>query len=99
VQAPGSQKKLWNRNFSLLWQGQVVSSIGKQMFALAAMLWLKGLTDSGTLRGLIMTVALLPMVVLGPVAGVLVDRFSRQRLIAWTDIAGGALVLAAAVPT
>jgi len=67
-------RRLWNRNFSLLWQGQVVSSIGKQTFALAAMLWLKQLTDSGTLMGLVMTAALLPMVVLGPVAGVVVDR-------------------------
>ena len=91
-----AKKKLWNRNFSLLWQGQVVSSIGKQMFALAAMLWLKELTDSGTLMGLIMMVALLPMVVLGPVSGVVVDRWNRQKLIAWTDIAGGVLVLAAA---
>jgi MFS family permease len=89
--------RLWNRNFTLLWQGQVVSSIGKQTFALAAMLYLKQLTDSGTLMGLIMTVALLPMVVLGPVAGVLVDRWNRQRLIAWTDLAGGFLVLGAAM--
>lgn len=87
--------RLWNRNFSLLWQGQVVSSIGKQAFAVAAMLWLKQLTDSGTLMGLVMTVAMLPMVVLGPVAGVIVDRWNRQRLIAWTDLAGGVLVLAA----
>ncbi len=89
-------KALWNRNFTLLWQGQVVSSIGKQTFALAAMLWLKQLTDSGTLMGLVMTVALLPMVVLGPIAGVVVDRWNRQKLIAWTDLAGGVLVLAAA---
>jgi MFS transporter, DHA3 family, macrolide efflux protein len=36
------------------------------------------------------------MVVLGPIAGVMVDRWNRQRLIAWTDLAGGFLVLAAA---
>lgn len=94
--AESSAKRLWNRDFSLLWQGQVVSSIGKQMFALAAMLWLKRLTDSGTLMGLVMTVAILPMVVIGPIAGVMVDRWNRQQLIAWTDIAGGLLVLAAA---
>jgi MFS family permease len=87
---------LWNRNFTLLWQGQLVSSVGKQAFAVAAMLWLKQLTDSGTMMGLVMTVALLPMVVLGPIAGVVVDRWNRQRLIAWTDLAGGVLVLAAA---
>ncbi len=94
--AESSAKRLWNRDFSLLWQGQVVSSIGKQMFALAAMLWLKRLTDSGTLMGFVMTVAILPMVVIGPIAGVMVDRWNRQQLIAWTDIAGGLLVLAAA---
>lgn len=93
--ASSSPVRLWNRNFTLLWQGQVVSSIGKQAFAVASMLWLKQLTDSGTLMGLVMTVALLPMVVLGPVAGVIVDRWNRQRLIAWTDLAGGVFVLAA----
>jgi MFS family permease len=88
--------RLWNRDFTLLWQGQLVSSIGKQAFGLAAMLWLKELTHSGTLMGLVMTVSLLPMVVLGPVAGVVVDRWNRQKLIAWTDLAGGALVAVAA---
>ena len=87
---------LWNRNFTLLWQGQIVSSIGKQTFALAAMLWLKQITESGTLMGLVMTAALAPMVILGPIAGVLVDRWDRRRLIAWTDLAGGFLVLGAA---
>jgi MFS transporter, DHA3 family, macrolide efflux protein len=89
--------RLWNRNFSLLWQGQVVSSIGKQAFAVSAMLWLKHLTDSGTLMGLVMTTALLPAVLLGPIAGVVVDRWNRRKLIAWTDIAGGAFVLVAAL--
>ena len=73
-----------------------MSSIGKQTFALAAMLWLKQITESGTLMGLVMTAALAPMVILGPIAGVLVDRWDRRRLIAWTDLAGGFLVLGAA---
>jgi DHA3 family macrolide efflux protein-like MFS transporter len=94
--APAAPARLWNKNFALLWEGQVVSSIGKQTFALAAMLWLKQITDSGTLMGLVMTIAMLPMVVLGPIAGVIVDRWNRQRLIAWTDLAGGFLVLGAA---
>ncbi len=89
-------QKLWNRNFSLLWEGQLVSSIGKQTFGVAAMLWLKELTQSGTLSGLVMSVALLPMVILGPIAGVFVDRWNRRNLIAWTDIAGGLFVLLAA---
>ncbi len=89
--------RLWNRSFALLWQGQLVSSLGKNAFQLAALLWLKETTGSGTLSGLIGGVAMLPMVLLGPFAGVFVDRTNRGRLIAWTDIAGGVIVAIAAV--
>jgi DHA3 family macrolide efflux protein-like MFS transporter len=89
-------KRLWNRSFALLWQGQLVSSLGKNAFQLAALLWLKETTGSGTLSGLIGGMATLPMVLLGPIAGVFVDRTNRGRLIAWTDIAGGVLVSIAA---
>lgn len=93
-----SGEQLWNRNFTLLWQGQLVSSVGKQAFALTCMLAVKDLTGSGSVMGLLMALAILPSVLLGPVAGVLVDRLDRRKLIAWTDLAGGlALLLAFAV--
>ena len=88
--------RLWNRDFTLLWQGQLVSSLGKQAFGLTALLWMKEATGSGSLVGLVMTAALLPAVILGPVAGVLVDILDRKKIIAWTDIAGGFLILIAA---
>lgn len=87
--------RLWNRNFSLLWQGQLVSSVGKQAFALTCMLVIKDLTGSGSVMGLLMAVAMLPSILLGPIAGAFVDRADRRRLIAWTDIAGGLVVLGA----
>jgi DHA3 family macrolide efflux protein-like MFS transporter len=93
---PKPAARLWNRSFALLWQGQLISSIGKNAFALAALLWLKDATGSGTLSGLLTGLAMLPMVLLGPVAGVFVDRVNRGRMIAWTDVAGGLLVAAAA---
>ena len=93
---PKPAARLWNRSFSLLWQGQLISSIGKNAFAITALLWLKDATGSGTLSGLLTGLAMLPMVVLGPVAGVFVDRVNRGRMIAWTDVAGGLLVSAAA---
>jgi MFS family permease len=89
------RERFWNRNFTLLWQGQLVSSMGKQVFALVCMLTIKQLTGSGSLMGLLMMAALLPSVLLGPAAGVFVDRLDRRKLIAWTDIAGGIFVLAA----
>jgi DHA3 family macrolide efflux protein-like MFS transporter len=93
---PKPAERLWNRSFTLLWQGQLISSIGKNAFALTALLWLKQATGSGTLSGLLTGLAMLPMVLLGPVAGVFVDRVNRGRMIAWTDVAGGLLVSAAA---
>jgi MFS transporter, DHA3 family, macrolide efflux protein len=92
----GGPKRLWNRDFALLWQGQLVSSLGKQAFSVIAMLWLKDVTGSGSIMGLVMMAALLPPVLLGPVAGVFVDRWDRRKIIAYTDIAGGLFVLAAA---
>ena len=89
-------RRLWNRSFTLLWQGQLISSIGKNAFSLTALLWLKEATGSGTLSGLVSGLAMLPMVLLGPLAGVFVDRVNRGRMIAWTDVAGGVLVSAAA---
>jgi DHA3 family macrolide efflux protein-like MFS transporter len=88
--------RLWNRDFTLLWQGQLISSLGKQAFGLTALLWMKDATGSGSLVGLVMTVSLLPAVVLGPLAGVLVDIWDRKRIIAWTDLAGGVFILLAA---
>ncbi len=89
--------RLWNTNFTLLWLGQFVSSLGKQAYSLTAMLWIKQATGSGSLMGLVMTAALLPSLVVGPLAGVFVDRLDRKKLIAWTDIAGGVGVLTAAI--
>jgi len=97
VLVTGKPERLWNRNFALLWQGQLVSSLGKQAFAVMAMLWLKDVTRSGSIMGLVMMAAMLPPVLLGPVAGVFVDRWDRRKIIAYTDIAGGLVVLAAAL--
>lgn len=93
----GGPGRLWNRDFALLWQGQLVSSLGKQAFAMTALLWLKDATGSGSIIGLVMMASLLPPVLLGPAAGVFVDRWDRRKIIAYTDIAGGIFVLAAAI--
>jgi DHA3 family macrolide efflux protein-like MFS transporter len=93
----GRPPRLWNKDFALLWQGQLVSSLGKQAFGLTALLWMKDATGSGAVMGLVMTAAMLPPVLLGPVAGVFVDRWDRRKIIAYTDIAGGLFVLAAAL--
>ncbi|MDH4156869.1 MAG: MFS transporter, partial [candidate division Zixibacteria bacterium] len=85
-----------NRNFFLLWQGQLVSQVGTQAYIIAMAFWIKHETASATLMGLILMVSLIPSVVLGPIAGTFADRHSRRKIIIVCDVINGLAVLALA---
>jgi len=88
--------RLFNRDFTLLWQAQLVSQIGNQLHAVAMMFWVKHATGSATLMGTLMMVAMLPGVLLGPLGGTLADRFARRSIIIFSDLLRGVLVLSLA---
>lgn len=85
--------KLFNRNYFLQWQGQSVSKIGSQVYTTAMILFIKDATGSATFVGLVAMLSALPAVFLGPVAGVLADRYSRRRIIILSDLLRGSFVL------
>jgi MFS family permease len=82
-----------NRNYRLLWLGQIVSQLGDWFNSVAVYALLLELTGSATSVALMIIVQFLPMAVIGPVAGVVVDRVNRRRLMIAADILRGLVVL------
>ena len=82
-----------NRNYRLLWFGQIVSQLGDWFNSVAIYALLLELTGTATSVALMIIVQFLPMAVIGPVAGVVVDRVNRRRLMIATDVLRGLAVL------
>jgi MFS family permease len=82
-----------NRNFRLLYAGQTISQLGDWFNAVAVYALLLDLTGSATAVAWMMIVQFLPVAVFGPLAGVIVDRVNRRRLMIVTDLLRGTLIL------
>jgi MFS family permease len=82
-----------NRNFRLLWLGQVVSQLGDWFNYVALYALLFQLTGSATAVAWLMVVQMLPIAIVGPGAGVVVDRFDRRRIMIAADVIRGVAVL------
>ena len=82
-----------NRSFALLWSGEFVSTIGNGLTDLAATILVYRLTGSALSVGLMLIAAAAPSFLLGLLAGVVVDRVDRKRVMIVADIVRAALVL------
>src|SRR5205085_5279232 len=82
-----------NRDFRLLWLGQVVSQLGDWFDTIALFTLVLRLTGSGRAVGLVLVARFLPSVVLGPLSGVVADRFNRRHIMIASDIARAVVVL------
>ncbi len=84
----------WTKRFFTIWTGQAFSLLGSQLVSFAIIWWLTQTTGSATVLATASLVGLIPQVVLGPITGALVDRWSRRLTMM---IADGLIALATIV--
>jgi CRP-like cAMP-binding protein/Na+/melibiose symporter-like transporter len=87
---------LRKRAFVYLWSAQLVSTIGDALTSLAAGIIVYRVTGSVLNVGLMLMATAVPALVFGLVAGVVVDRFDRKRIMISADLIR--LVIVASIP-
>jgi MFS family permease len=80
-------------DFRYLLSALAVSQVGDWLYNLALVMLVYDRTQSALWAGITTAARVLPIVVLGPVGGVLADRFDRRRLMIVCDLARVALML------
>jgi len=78
---------LTNPEFLRLWAGLSISVLGDWVGHMALTLHVYNVTGSASALATLTIVRSLPVLLFGPVAGVTADRFSRRRIMIWSDIA------------
>jgi DHA3 family macrolide efflux protein-like MFS transporter len=75
----------WQKPFFTIWVGQAISLIGSSLVQFAIIWWLTETTHSATVLATASLMALAPNVLFAPIAGVVVDRYSRRILMIISD--------------
>jgi DHA3 family macrolide efflux protein-like MFS transporter len=76
---------LWRSRFFSIWTGQVFSLLGSELVQFALVWWLTRTTGSATVLAGATLVALLPQILISPIAGTLVDRWDRRWVMILAD--------------
>ena len=84
---------LYIRNYRLYYIGQIISTSGTFMQGVAQAWLVLQLTGSGTALGVVASLQYVPILILAPIGGVLVDRFSKRKILYFTQTAAGVLAL------
>ena len=74
------------KQFKRLWFGQIISLLGSEIVQFALIWWITIETESAFLLSLSMFLAFIPAIIIGPFAGVLVDKWDKKKLIVITDL-------------
>lgn len=79
--------------FTFIWFGQVVSLLGSSLTSFALSVWVYEQTHSVTQFSLPVLSALVPSILISPIAGIYVDRWSRRWTMIVSDFCAGLCTL------
>lgn len=75
--------------FTIVWLGQIISVLATNMTQFALTIWVFELTGSVTALGLVQVFFVTPFLLISPLAGVMVDRYDRKRMMMVSDLTAG----------
>jgi len=75
----------WQTGFYTVWIGQAFSLVGSALLQFALIWWLTEQTGSAGTLALATTSSMLPTIVVGPIAGALIDRWDRKWVLVGSD--------------
>ena len=84
---------LTNPRFVALFLSQLLTQVGGNMVLFGLTVHVSDLTDSTTSVSILLLTFLVPAVAFGAIAGVFVDRYDRRKILVWTNIARGLLLI------
>lgn len=80
------QERYYVNSYFIFWFGQIISLLGSNIVQFAVVWWITIETRSSVMLGLSAFLGFIPAVIVAPLAGVYVDRFSRKTMIAMMDM-------------
>ena len=86
-------KKLWNKDFILMLQGNAVSAFGDILYSVAIGYWVYEKTGSSTLMGIMSSISMFVVMFISPFSGTIVDKCNRKIVIVGMDILRGLIML------
>lgn len=86
-------QKLFNRDFTLVAIGQLISLFGNAILRFALALYVLDATGSAAVFGSVTAIAVIPTILLSPFGGILSDRVNRRNIMVSLDFATAALAL------
>ena len=86
-------RKLWNKDFILMLQGNAVSTFGDILYSVAIGYWVYEVTGSSALMGIMSSISMFVVMFISPFSGTIIDKCNRKIVIVGMDTLRGIIML------